>query len=246
MVGSCIYIGKERSRKTPQALQPLHFHELQPRQFYARTGAVVCKRRIDMKVSYLILITILLTGCAPSAQQMTATAVMAQAQTETAAPTLTPTLKPTLTPTLTPTPTLTLTPTPKPSSTPVAGKDCKIVSLKPVADVEVPTIEILAEGFLPNEGRMITLMGKAIVAGTVQTIPAILAGGGGESADSEGRISQTVTLIPKKSLEQFESATGKWQFPDHELTVTVTGKQSGCEATQTVNWPDGLSTTPTP
>jgi len=40
--------------------------------------------------SLIILIVLLLAACGPSAEQMTATAIMAQAQTQTAAPTLTP------------------------------------------------------------------------------------------------------------------------------------------------------------
>lgn len=63
-----------------------------------------------MKLSYLaILIILLLTACGPSAEQMTATAIMAQAQTQTAAPTHT--LTSTTTPTATSLPTATLTPT---------------------------------------------------------------------------------------------------------------------------------------
>lgn len=61
-----------------------------------------------MKALYVLLIAVLLAGCGPSAEQMTATGVAAQAQTQTAAPTWTPTLTPT--PTQTPTPTFTATP----------------------------------------------------------------------------------------------------------------------------------------
>ena len=70
-----------------------------------------------MKTIYTVVVVFgfLLAGCGPSADQLTATAVMARAQTQTAAPTLTPTFTPTVT--LTPTPTVTLTPTPKPTST---------------------------------------------------------------------------------------------------------------------------------
>jgi hypothetical protein len=69
-----------------------------------------------MKTIYIVVVfCFLLAACGPSAEQLTATAVMAKAQTQTAAPTFTPTLTPTTT--LTPTPTVTLTPTPKPTST---------------------------------------------------------------------------------------------------------------------------------
>jgi len=72
-----------------------------------------------MKVLYLFVIAALLVGCGPSAEQMTATAVLAQAQTETALPTLTATPLPTLTPTSTSTPTNTPPPTITPTSTPI-------------------------------------------------------------------------------------------------------------------------------
>lgn len=70
-----------------------------------------------MKALYIILAVVLLVGCAPSSEQMTSTAVMAQAQTQTAAPTITPSVTPTLTPppTLTSTPKPTLTPQPTPA-----------------------------------------------------------------------------------------------------------------------------------
>ena len=79
-----------------------------------------------MKIFPVILIAVFLAGCGPSSEQMTATAVLAQAQTQTAAPTFTPTATSTrtstptqtLTPTLTSTPTKTSTPTLRPTSTP--------------------------------------------------------------------------------------------------------------------------------
>jgi len=70
-------------------------------------------------IVYIVLIGLLLAGCGPSPEQLTATAVMAHAQTQTAAPTSTPTRTLTPTSTSTPTPTLTPTPTTKPTSTPV-------------------------------------------------------------------------------------------------------------------------------
>ena len=57
-----------------------------------------------MKIFHIFLIAVLLAGCGPSAERMTATAVMAQALTQTAAPTFTPTLTPTITPIPTETP----------------------------------------------------------------------------------------------------------------------------------------------
>lgn len=67
-----------------------------------------------MKVFYLFLIALLIVGCGPSAEQMTATADAARAQTQTAAPTLTPTatFTPSPSPTVTSSPTVTASPTP--------------------------------------------------------------------------------------------------------------------------------------
>jgi len=64
-------------------------------------------RSVSMKTPFLILIPIFLASCGPSAGQITATAEVAQAQTQTAAPTSTPTKTPTPVPTNTPEPTLT-------------------------------------------------------------------------------------------------------------------------------------------
>ncbi len=71
-----------------------------------------------MKAIYFLLIALLIVGCGPSAEQMTATADSARALTQTAAPTWTPTL----TPTITPSPTLTPSPTPSATSTPETSK----------------------------------------------------------------------------------------------------------------------------
>jgi hypothetical protein len=71
-----------------------------------------------MKALYIVLGLILLAGCAPSPEELTATAAAARAQTQTAAPTRTPTRTPTSTPK--PTSTATLTPTNTPEPTPAA------------------------------------------------------------------------------------------------------------------------------
>jgi hypothetical protein len=71
-----------------------------------------------MKALSILLAVILLTGCVPSSEQLTVTAVEAEIQTQTAAPTLTPTFTPTFTasPTLTPTDLPTATPEPIPAT----------------------------------------------------------------------------------------------------------------------------------
>jgi len=67
-----------------------------------------------MKYLSALLVVLFLAGCGPSEAEMTATANMALAETQTAAPTNTPTATATLTPTPTFTPTLTPTPTETP------------------------------------------------------------------------------------------------------------------------------------
>jgi len=59
-----------------------------------------------MRVLYILLIAVFLVGCGPSAEQITATAEIVKAQTQTAAPTLTPTETQTPIPTNTPEATL--------------------------------------------------------------------------------------------------------------------------------------------
>ena len=71
---------------------------------------------------YLTLITLLLIGCRPSAEQMTATNETPQAQTQTAAPTSTPTKSRTPVPTDTPEP----TPTPTQISSCGNGQDVEV------------------------------------------------------------------------------------------------------------------------
>jgi len=75
-----------------------------------------------MKALYILLIALLVAGCGLSPEQVTATADAAQAQTQTAAPTLTPTLSPTPTLTSTPTLTPTITPSPTPSIPKAQGR----------------------------------------------------------------------------------------------------------------------------
>jgi hypothetical protein len=69
-----------------------------------------------MKRLYLVLTVVFLLACGVSNEQLTATAVVANAQTQTAAPTRTPTAKPTSTPRPTSTPKPTETPLPEPAA----------------------------------------------------------------------------------------------------------------------------------
>ena len=101
-----------------------------------------------MKLSYIVLIAILLTSCGPSAKQMTATAAMAQAQTQTAAPTSTPTATFTATPTSTPTQTPTRTPTrtPIPTKTPIPTATFAFEIPTPNGETAVIVGKVLRQG----------------------------------------------------------------------------------------------------
>jgi len=91
-----------------------------------------------MKILYVMLVAILIAGCGPSAEEMTATAMIAQAQTQTAAPTKTPTM----TPTMTLTPTKTLTPTNTPNLTATRQYDEFFSLVQTIYDAgQISTIE---------------------------------------------------------------------------------------------------------
>jgi len=109
-----------------------------------------------MKALYLTLCVLLLAACGPSPEELTATAVMAQAQTETAAPTFTPTFTPTLTstPTLTPTPTLTSTPTITPTFTPSPTPDLP----KVYGNVQVVIVPIADDAVAPRQPMGLTMI----------------------------------------------------------------------------------------
>jgi hypothetical protein len=105
---------------------------------------------------------------------------------------------------------------------------CHFVSVEPIEGVPWPEYHFLAEGFYPNEGRMVILSGDAMVDGSPQGMSNILAGGGGESADGEGRVEGQI---------DFPIVVGKNVSPPARLTISVQGFASGCEATEEVSWP---------
>ena len=153
-----------------------------------------------------------------------------------ATPTPTSTPSPSSTPTLTPTTAPSPTRTPAATATLIPGEECAIVSLTAQEGAEIPAFQIEAAGFLPNEGRTITITGEITAAGTTQTFMTALTGGGGESADAQGRISQLAAFMAESQLDQFRQAM-EIQFPAQEVTVTILGKESACEASATVDWP---------
>lgn len=90
-----------------------------------------------MKTFYRVMMTLVLAGCGASPENLTATAVMAQAQTQTAAPTLTPTF----TPTFTPSPTSTSTATPRPTNTP-EPTPASIGETIPFGSLEITLVQV--------------------------------------------------------------------------------------------------------
>jgi hypothetical protein len=97
---------------------------------------------------------------------------------------------------------------------------CRLTLVEAEKGATWPSYHFIAEGFYPGEGRLVTLSGDPLVS--------MLAGGGGESADAEGRIEDVINYGVLIGDDV--------QYPT-ELTLTVTGYASGCDATQVVPWP---------
>jgi hypothetical protein len=114
---------------------------------------------------------------------------------------------------------------------------CNITSVRAVPGVDIPTFEVGAEGFYPQEGRFIMLDGAIEIGGETITIGAAKLGGTGETVDSDGSLSDVIGI----DLMQQLAAKGykDVQLPEEpiEFTLTVGGHFSQCEATQTVTWP---------
>lgn len=101
--------------------------------------------------------------------------------------------------------------------------ECLITSVSAVEGATLPAYYFIAEGFYPGEGRMVVLTGN-----TPQSIPNILAGGGGESADASGRIEGDINASIVFG-DNVQSPT--------EYELEVIGYASGCKATIVVPWP---------
>ncbi|RPI91240.1 MAG: hypothetical protein EHM40_16300 [Chloroflexi bacterium] len=98
-----------------------------------------------MKALYIVLGLILLAGCAPSPEELTATAAAGRAQTQTAAPTRTAT--PTRTPTKTPKPTSTSTSTPTNIPTPTPAV---VEGTVPYKNLEITLLEADTHSHIVN------------------------------------------------------------------------------------------------
>ena len=114
---------------------------------------------------------------------------------------------------------------------------CKITSVRAVPGVEIPTFEVEAEGFYPQEGRFIMLDGAVEIDGEIITFATGKLGGTGETVDPDGGLSDVIEI----DLMQQLAAKGykDVQLPEEpiEFILTVGGHFSQCEATQTVTWP---------
>jgi hypothetical protein len=114
---------------------------------------------------------------------------------------------------------------------------CEIVSITPIEtdpieitpgeEVQLPAYIVESQGFIPGEGRMIAVIGDVEIGGEITSVPNILMGGGGESADDLGRIIEEVTA---------PVITGDDVVYPDQYVITVFGKESGCEVSQVVSW----------
>ena len=114
---------------------------------------------------------------------------------------------------------------------------CAITSAKAVPGVDIPTFEVEAEGFYPQEGRFIMLEGAIEIGGETFSLVSAKLGGTGETVDPDGGLSDVI------SIDLMQQLTAKGykdvQLPEGpiEFTMTVGGHFSQCKATQTVTWP---------
>ena len=114
---------------------------------------------------------------------------------------------------------------------------CAITSANAVPGADIPTFEVEAEGFYPQEGRYIKLDGAIELNGETITIATAKLGGTGEMVDPDGSLSDVISMNIKEMMAaKGYKDVGAIEGPI-EFTVTVGGHFSGCEATQTVIWP---------
>jgi hypothetical protein len=124
-----------------------------------------------MKAFYILLTIVLLAACAPSNEQLTATALVEAAQAQTAAPTLTHTVTPQPTPTSTLIPTSTPTETPKPVLA-ALGESVKLRGLE-ITVLEVATHSHIVTGgyysYYSKEGEI--FLDVAVLVRNTETVP---------------------------------------------------------------------------
>jgi hypothetical protein len=114
---------------------------------------------------------------------------------------------------------------------------CRITSINVVPDANIPTFEVEAEGFYPQEGRYLKLEGAIDLNGETIKVGTIKAGTTGETVEADGSLSEEISIavmdqLAAQGYQNTEPIEGPIEF-----TVTVGGYQSLCEATQTVIWP---------
>jgi len=114
---------------------------------------------------------------------------------------------------------------------------CKLVSVEPDMNADMPTFDIEAEGFYPNEGRYISLNGIFYLGDETKTATNAKMGFTGEKFDENGHIVDaidflTVEQLAEQGLKNAELPTGPTDF-----IMKIGGHASGCEVEQIVTWP---------
>ena len=117
---------------------------------------------------------------------------------------------------------------------------CKFISIEPDTTSDVPTFIFEAEGFYPYDRRIITLSGVLIIGDELKPTVGMKMGMGGESADKNGNINESISIYTEDSeLSSTELITGVPKVPlgPIEYTLNVKGTTSGCEIEEIVTWP---------
>ena len=114
---------------------------------------------------------------------------------------------------------------------------CAIKSASAVPGADIPTFEVEAEGFYPQEGRYILLEGEIVLDGEPITFTTGKLGQTGETVEQDGSLSDFIAVDIREQLagqgyQNVQPIEGPIEF-----TLTVGGHLSQCEVTQTVIWP---------
>jgi hypothetical protein len=121
---------------------------------------------------------------------------------------------------------------------------CRLVSVEPDTSSQFPTFIFEADGFYPRDSRIISLSGNLLFGDELSPLATMKMGFGGESADENGNINESISIYPEEDVEYFvpqESGIpeGVPQVPPGpiEYTLNIKGTLSGCEIEEIVVWP---------
>jgi len=116
-------------------------------------------------------------------------------------------------------------------------KSCQLLSFEPDVDADVPTFNFVAEGFYPYEGRMITLSGDILLGGETITGGTSMLGMEGESADTDGKITDVISFPSADQLASQGMDNASLPPGPNEYILKIMGYASGCEIEEKVTWP---------